>query len=348
MMNTTESEETFWEKWVKPLEDIDDPAMIRTRFFMIIWLCMALLLGIPGNLLVIASVAVVKNLRKLPHLFVINLAICDLGVMSMHVFVLIGAIYGDTFLKDRYVMCEVSGIVCMLSCFGSLWTMMFVAVNRYVFICQNQIYNKLFDLKGTVVALVLLWICVFLLDLPNYPWFGGHVFTELFLHCSFKIDSIRWWFNTLFYSVLALCVPMFTIMFCYYSIWRKANSASGIGKASEKRQKEQKQLVISLVTLFVAFCVTWLPYGILIALLGFSFDVGAYLPFEAIIMLDLWAHFNSSCNFIIYGVTHRGFRDAYLELLYKVIPCCKPSKVNEHTSNATGATTMRSQATTQM
>ena len=49
---------------MKPLEDIDDPAMIRTRYFMIIWLCMALLLRIPGNLLG-------KKLQKNSFLFLI-------------------------------------------------------------------------------------------------------------------------------------------------------------------------------------------------------------------------------------------------------------------------------------
>ncbi|XP_075264359.1 melatonin receptor type 1B-like [Convolutriloba macropyga] len=273
---------------------------------------------------VIASVCFVKHLRQIPHLFVINLAICDLGVMSMNVFAYLGIFYGDTILAQNKVLCEVSGTICMLGCFGSLWTMMFVAINRYIAICQSQIYKQLFDLRGTLLCIVLIWICVFCLDLPNYPFMGlgGHEFTGLFLHCSFKIDSIRWWFNTLFYTVLALGIPLFTILFCYYSIWRKANS-SGMAAGSEKRQREQKQLIISLVTIFVAFCVTWLPYGILIAMLGFAIDITAIIPWEMIIILDLWAHLNSAANFIIYGMTHRGFRNAYLELLSKVVPCYK-------------------------
>ena len=79
---------------------------------------------------VIASIVFMKHLREIPHIFVANLALFDLGVMSMDVFALIGAIRGDTFLPEFPVLCEISGIICMLSCFGSLWTMMFVAVNR--------------------------------------------------------------------------------------------------------------------------------------------------------------------------------------------------------------------------
>ena len=45
---------------------------------------------------VIASIALVKHLRQVPHLFVVNLAISDLGVLMMNVFVLIGVFFGDT------------------------------------------------------------------------------------------------------------------------------------------------------------------------------------------------------------------------------------------------------------
>jgi len=290
----------------------------------------------------------VKHLRQIPHLFVINLAICDLGVMSMNVFAYTGIFYGDTILAHNKVLCEISGTICMLGCFGSLWTMMFVAINRYVAICQNQFYKQLFDLRGTILCIVLIWICVFFLDLPNYPFmnFGGHAFTGLFLHCSFTIDSVRWWFNTLFYTVLALGIPLTVIFFCYWSIWRKATSSGMAG--SEKRQREQKQLIISLVTIYVAFCCTWLPYGILIALLGFAIDITAFLPWELIIIIDLWAHFNSAVNFIIYGLTHRGFRSAYFELINKVIPCCKLGEGGEEQQKGVAASAGAQTATSKM
>ena len=80
----------------------------------------------------IALILFVKELRQLHHVFFINLAICDFGVMVMDVFVLLGATFGKGFYMDRPILCEISGFVCMMSCFGSLWTMMFIAINRLV------------------------------------------------------------------------------------------------------------------------------------------------------------------------------------------------------------------------
>ena len=71
-----------------------------------------------------------KKLRQLHHVFFVNLALCDFGVMIMDVFVLLGAIYGREFYLERPMLCEINGFICMISCFGSLWTMMFIAINR--------------------------------------------------------------------------------------------------------------------------------------------------------------------------------------------------------------------------
>ena len=80
---------------------------------------------------VIAVVVMFKHLREVPHLLVINLAVSDLGVMLMSGLELIGVFYGDTFLPKYPLLCEFSGVLCMSCCFASLWTMMFIAINRH-------------------------------------------------------------------------------------------------------------------------------------------------------------------------------------------------------------------------
>ncbi|XP_075262578.1 melatonin receptor type 1B-B-like [Convolutriloba macropyga] len=118
-------------------------------------------------------------------------------------------------------------------------------------------------------------------------------------------------------------------------------SANNVAKGSERRQKEQRQLVISLMTVFVAFVITWTPLGIIIALIGIKVDTSPFIPFEMIIFIDLWAHLNSAVNFIIYGMTHRGFRRAYIELFFRALPCLKPGeKLTGTSSGVTGSRTL--------
>ncbi|XP_063727463.1 leukotriene B4 receptor 1-like [Symsagittifera roscoffensis] len=122
----------FWDEFVLPLGEIETESVLQLRLMMIIWLSLAVSLGIPGNLMVIFSIALVRHLRELHHLFVANLALFDLGNMGMFCFMLYGAIFGGEFLATHRVICELSAILCMMSCFGSLWTMMFVAINRLI------------------------------------------------------------------------------------------------------------------------------------------------------------------------------------------------------------------------
>ena len=79
----------------------------------------------------ICLILFVKELRQLHHVFFVNLALCDFGVMVMNVFALLGAINGENFYLERPMLCEISGFICMISCFGSLWTMMVIALNRF-------------------------------------------------------------------------------------------------------------------------------------------------------------------------------------------------------------------------
>ena len=81
---------------------------------------------------VIGCVCFVKHLQKLPHLFVLNLACCDLGVMAINILSIIGMFRGKEFYDRFPAVCEISGTLCMVSCFGSLYTMMMISINRFV------------------------------------------------------------------------------------------------------------------------------------------------------------------------------------------------------------------------
>ena len=83
----------------------------------------------------IGLILFVRELRQIHHVFFVNLALCDFGVMITDIFALLGAINGESFFLERPILCEISGFICMISCFGSLWTMMVIALNRF-----NKIY----------------------------------------------------------------------------------------------------------------------------------------------------------------------------------------------------------------
>ena len=87
---------------------------------------------------------------------------------------------------------------------------------RYFFILHGRLYNKIFTVKGTILALILLWVCVFSLDIANMPFvgLGYHGFNAYGLHCSFTVTK-NFFYNTIVYSGLAVAFPALVVLFCY-------------------------------------------------------------------------------------------------------------------------------------
>ncbi|XP_075264290.1 B2 bradykinin receptor-like [Convolutriloba macropyga] len=134
---------------------------------------------------------------------------------------------------------------------------------------------------------------------------------------AFTLDN-SWWYNTIIYTGVALALPLAVISYCYWQIYKVAKNSAA---RSEKRRREQRQLLVSLLTIFAAFVITWTPMGVVLFLAGITSDYTEFIPEEVVIICDLFAHSNSGVNFIIYGFTHRGLRRAYRMWYQMATPC---------------------------
>ena len=96
---------------------------------------------------------------------------------------------------------------------------------RYTCILHNEYYNKLFGVKGTVISMIILWVCVVLLDLPNWSFlgFGSHAYSDFGMHCTFAFTT-NFFYNTVMYTGLAVLFPAIVILFCYLNIWIRTSS----------------------------------------------------------------------------------------------------------------------------
>ena len=63
---------------------------------------------------------------------------------------------------------------------------------RLLFIKNQDLYKKVFGRAGTVASVVLLWIMVYFLDLPNalYVGLSKHRYNPTALHCDFRCVSL--------------------------------------------------------------------------------------------------------------------------------------------------------------
>ena len=125
-----------------------------------------------------------------------------------------GIFYGENFFEKRLHLCIFIGSFCLVSCATSLFCMVLLAMNRYkmdlirfinlffsflrdlkvvpVFefrylnICHNSLYKKIFTRQHTIQLCIMAWTFGFLVDLPNFVGWGGHYFDKKSANCMWN------------------------------------------------------------------------------------------------------------------------------------------------------------------
>ena len=212
--------------------------------------------------------------------------------------------------------------VCLTSCVCSLLSIGAISLNRYIYICHQHLYNKIYSFRNTLVMCIGLWVFSFVVELANFLGWGDHSFDSKAFLCNW--DRLASFSYSIFFPAVGVLFPIILISICYGLIYRYIQRSKpnlrllfeiGVGGKSDpmkedKVRKQIRQQTQMFFACFLVFTLCWTPYAFLVAL---DFLDNAPLPVH--LYLGLLAHINSSLNFIIYGVLNNNFRNAYLHLL---------------------------------
>ena len=276
-------------------------------------------IGTVGNILVILATVVYKKLRVIRNAFILNLALADLivtmFVMPMNI---VGALDSGLFLTNNITICEVQGALAVVSCVTSIYTIANIAVERYFYVCQRNIYSKIYTYGTVPLILLCIWVYSLIVDLPNFDFigWGKHGFNPEILACSFLFSEAKSgyaWFLAIFGGIFAALIFIICYVLIYLYVRRNSftrrNSDSNMLRRKTVLETDKRLLKI-LVIIFVVFIFMWTPFAI----------VTIISPF---VRVPYWCQFisghlciaNSSVNFMIYAF-NRDFRDGYKFILY--------------------------------
>ncbi|CAC5419943.1 unnamed protein product [Mytilus coruscus] len=328
-LNSTDGSEILYKNFLQ--EDF----VISSVSLVII--CVGISIGIVGNILIIGGVTVYGRLRTTGNVFIVNLAVADLVVVTIvQPFNVIGIIIGPEFFHGKLeALCHMVATVCVMSCAGSMITLASVALNRYIFVCKNIKYQSIYSKKKIAVYIVFIWLLVSLIDLPNYLRWGGHTFDYKTMSCVFDRNFLPY---TMFLSTLIYWIPLALVFYCYISIYlyvrrhRKAfrkqmNKCESINDdIILARQQQDIRMIRTFVLVVIIFILCWVPYFVLVlfdrdekiskAVYAFSLGIG---------------HCNSSVNSILYGATNRRFRKGYKMFVVNYCCMCFNKKTSKET-----------------
>ncbi|XP_052778567.1 melatonin receptor type 1B-A-like [Mya arenaria] len=287
----------------------------------IIVLGFASLVGTFGNLLILFVIATKNKLRKVESIFIVNLAISDLYVTTMaDPMSLIAKIEGEDFFGSIPGLCKTVASICTISCVTSMMTIAVMSLNRYVFICANDMYNKIFT-KTTCFAISLsLYAIGIILVLINTAGVGDHGFDRKSLECIW--DRMETFPFTIIFSVILVWIPSFITGLCYLRIFvyvrthRRRIQKQTSQSYNVDRPLKSFRLAKTLFLIYAVFVSCWTPYALLIVI-----DSKDTFPHEVHLYITLFAHLHPSMNWFIYFMTNTHFAKAYKEVFEKFLLC---------------------------
>ena len=224
-------------------------------------------------------------------------------------------------------------------------------VSRYICLCVNHWYRRVYTLKRCVMMAIALWVVCALLEMPNYFNWGGHAFDAKTMACSY--DRTANYSYTLFFVLVTIAPPLVTVLVCYLKVFlhvRKSrkeiqkiggNISGGNSSGQKSLTSSEVQLAKTLFIIYVVFLICWAPYAVVVLI-----DIQDEWSKVAYVVAIQLAHTNSSVNSIIYAASNKDFRTGYQMVLRKCCCPCWKRSTDGATTNAAGGSSTVSNAST--
>ena len=291
-------------------------------------------LSVVGNLLVCAAVGLNYKLRTVTNYFLVSLAVADVCVGAVAIPCAI--LTGVGLPRDNLPLCLVMLSVLIMLTQSSIFSLLAVAVERYVAIFMPFRYQVLMTPRNAVLVIVVTWLLAFLIGLvPLMGWHktpppgaSGHCFFVLVIDMAYMV-----YFN-FFACVLVPLVVMFLIYARIFATVKRqlrrieaergggGGSGAGVARTAANVKQEMKTASSLFLVLFL-FTACWIPLHVINCFLLLC--PGCPVPFELLLTAIILSHANSVINPFLYAYKMKAFRDAFKAIL----TCCRTPERGE-------------------
>ena len=277
---------------------------------LVIW-CVAFALVavaiIIGNILTIRVFSRKKLLRMRANCFLITLAVADLlvGAFAVPLYIHQLVWYWKTNSNDRgsYVAHMAIDI---FTGFASIFALTIIALER--------LYAVMYPLKHRVVSKCTYYLLIAVV------WVLSALVAVLYFMNGLKVFKLKVFF---YFIIFFISSSLLVICIAYVLIWvkvtlHKQDAPRRRSKYQEdieqnKRSKQEKNLVTTLLILTLVFVLTWVPFYILNIVVFFHAKWGSsHIPFEAFCFTKLLHYSNSFANPIVYSIRIPRFKRSLL------------------------------------
>uniref|UniRef100_A0A0N5AP81 G_PROTEIN_RECEP_F1_2 domain-containing protein n=1 Tax=Syphacia muris TaxID=451379 RepID=A0A0N5AP81_9BILA len=312
--------------------------MISYVFFVL--LVLLTIFGMFGNLMVIIAIGGDRKMRKAAmNILLINLAVADLLnliILSIEWSQVI--IFGRNIWILPGFLCPIVRYLECLFLFSSIMTQLIVCVERYVAIVYPMQVRRVCSVKNILIAISIMWLCVFLVSLPNAFCNRKRsikIGQDTITRCSNRsIASIYWylykWVEFLsFYLIPCIIIIVLYCQIskvlwtnnkllqegkCFYSKINYRCSTAKVFKSRSDTVTMRRSVVKMLVTCVSVYFVCYSPIQFLFLFIT-VFKYKVRVPFSFRLCMNVLALTCSACNPLLYTLFSKKFRSKILNLL---------------------------------
>uniref|UniRef100_A0A3Q3EI55 Extra-ocular rhodopsin n=1 Tax=Labrus bergylta TaxID=56723 RepID=A0A3Q3EI55_9LABR len=221
--------------------------------------------------------------------------------------------------------CNVEGFFATLGGEIALWSLVVLAIERYIVVCKPMT-NFRFGDKHAITGLAFTWMMALTCAAP--PLLGWSRYIPEGMQCSCGIDyytpkpEINNTSFVIYMFVLHFCIPLFIIFFCYGRLLCTVRAAAAQQQESESTQRAEKEVTRMVIVMVISFLLCWLPY----ASVAWYIFINQGTEFGPVFMTApaFFAKSAALYNPIIYILLNRQFRNCMI-----ITVCCGKNPFGE-------------------
>ncbi|XP_072037435.1 somatostatin receptor type 5-like [Amphiura filiformis] len=270
-------------------------------------------LGLIGNGMVILVLLSFPNMKTIPNVYILNLAIVDF------VFVITLPFLAVQIATNNWpfgsFMCKFAGGVDTLNQYASIYTLALMSADRYIAVVYPLSSMRYRTKKVSRCLCGIVWVISALFSIPILI-LQKEVTHGNLKFCTIKGLNTQQQFNMYLFSnfVVGFILPLIIILICYitlmFKIYASTLPITSDGSAAQRAQKRVSFLVVSVIIVFI---ICWLPYYVVQI-------VNAYVKMThgisiAYTITTCWCYANSLFNPFIYTFIGENFKRNLLIML---------------------------------
>ncbi|XP_077981839.1 somatostatin receptor type 2-like [Glandiceps talaboti] len=220
------------------------------------------IVGTIGNLLVIIVLLNATDIRVIPNIYILNLAIADFLFLLSVPFLLYQ--YVSKHWVFGQVMCKIVMSLDGMNMFTGVFLLTAMSIDRYLALVhplQSRVWRTV---RTTRIVCILMWAFSSTLCLPLWLYAGEE--TEMSVLCIVNFPRNIEKAFILISFVNGYVVPLVIIAVCYVSIAchvttsRVGSPGQAIMHTSPKNDSNSKRVAVLVVAAIIAFAVCWFPF----------------------------------------------------------------------------------------